>query len=150
MRKRQSIHLETEVVQTCSEQKSSPEFLCRFVFRFIRFLAIVLAKSFTNSTSGLISISYCSPLLFIHRRNRQTLLLRATRNEMLNVILFGATGATGKALADILTGGKHATKFVNHPDALSPDSTTPQGRSRHLFAFTRREFTWPTVADAPK
>lgn len=63
---------------------------------------------------------------------------------MLNVVLFGATGATGKAFVDILVGGSHASKYVDHSAALPAGTEEPKG-GRHLTAMTRRETRWPVV-----
>lgn len=69
-------------------------------------------------------------------------------DQMLNVVLFGATGATGKAFVDLLRGGRHAAKYVSHPAALPAETEAPAG-GRHLTAFTRRAALWPVVENAP-
>lgn len=67
---------------------------------------------------------------------------------MLNVVLFGATGATGKAFVDLLVGGRHAANYVSHSGALPADTEAPLG-GRHLTAFTRRASLWPVVENSP-
>jgi uncharacterized protein YbjT (DUF2867 family) len=68
---------------------------------------------------------------------------------MLNVVLFGATGATGKAFIDLLCGGRNAAKYTTHRAALPEGTEAPKG-GRHLTAVTRRDALWPVVEDSPK
>lgn len=72
-----------------------------------------------------------------------TPLLACSADRMLNVVLFGATGATGKSFVDLLTGGKHAPKYATHSAAVVEAADAPQV-ARHLTAFTRRPSVWPT------
>lgn len=72
-----------------------------------------------------------------------TPLLACSADRMLNVVLFGATGATGKSFVDLLTGGKHAPRYVNHSAAVVEAADAPQV-ARHLTAFTRRPSVWAT------
>lgn len=66
---------------------------------------------------------------------------------MLNAILFGATGATGSAIVDLLIGGPNAANYVNHSASIPEGTSDPKG-GRHLTAFTRRNFLWPIVENA--
>lgn len=70
--------------------------------------------------------------------------LACSADRMLNVVLFGATGATGKAFVDLMTGGKTAERYVNHTAAIVETPEAPKV-ARHLTAFTRRASTWPIV-----
>lgn len=109
--------------QSCLKRPSASLWSMRLVTLLaIAFLALLLSAPSTNACS---------------------------KDQMLNVALFGATGATGKAIVDLLTGGKHAANYVNHSSALAANTEAPKA-GRHLTAFTRRTYQWPTVADAPK
>lgn len=67
---------------------------------------------------------------------------------MLNVILFGATGATGRAIVDILLGGRYASDYVNHPLAIPPESDDSK-TIKHVTAITRRKLRF-AVSDEPQ
>lgn len=70
--------------------------------------------------------------------------LACSADRMLNVVLFGATGATGKAFVDLMTGGKNAARYVTHSAAVAENPEAAKAH-RHLTAVTRRPATWPIV-----
>lgn len=73
--------------------------------------------------------------------------LACAANRMLNVVLFGATGATGKAFLDLMCGGKNAAKYTTHPAAIQEEENAPKV-TRHVTAMTRRATQWPVVENA--